>query len=453
MEPFRYHVYICTQKKPEGAPSCTVEGAEAVLMSLRKSLAEEKLLDQVQVTTSGCLGICERGPNMVVYPESIWYTQIKPEQMPRIVKEHFKEGTPVSEWTLQDMDAAKKEITEHRQRMVAMQAAMEKSGAMPDELSNLIRGYTESRITLTAVELDLFTAVGDGSSAEEVATTLNTDKRATESLMNALTAMELLIKEGDIFRNSSVAKKYLIEGAEFDSRTATMHSVDLWHKWSTLTDCVKMGTSVARDADQKQDEANTKAFIAAMHKGASARAMQIVSSMDLENVHHILDLGGGSGAYSMAFARKNDTVKCTVFDLPAVIPLTREYVKKEGLSDRIDFLEGDMISDALGSGYDLVWISSICHMFGPDENRDLLRRVYQSLNSGGQIVIQDFILNDEKTKPRAGAVFALNMLVNTKAGSSYSRREYSSWLEEAGFTQIDLKPMPGPIDQIVARKP
>lgn len=164
--------------------------------------------------------------------------------MPRIVNEHFKEGNPVYELTLQDMDAAKKEISEHRQRMVAMQAAREKSGAMPDELNTQIRGFMESRIILTAVELDVFTAVGEGSSAETVAATLDTDKGATEMFLNALTAVEMLVKEDDIYRNSPLTKRYFTKGAEFDSRTATMHAADLWHKWSTLTDCVKRGTSI-----------------------------------------------------------------------------------------------------------------------------------------------------------------------------------------------------------------
>lgn len=453
MEPLRYHVYACTQKKPEGVPSCTAEGAEAVLMSLRKQLAEAQLLDQVQVTTCGCLGICERGPNLVVYPEGIWYTQVKPEHIPRIVKEHFKEGNPLSELTLQDMDAARQEINEHRQRLSAMQAAMEKSGAMPEELSTQIRSFMESRIILTAIELDLFTAAGNGASAEKIATSLHTDKRATETILNALVAMELLVKEGDIYKNSPVTRKYLTAGAEFDSRMANMHAVGLWHKWSTLTDCVKKGTSVLLEKGQKRDEASTKAFIAAMHKNSGTRAMQTVSMIDLENVHRILDLGGGSGAYAMAFAKKNKAAKCTVFDVPPVISLTREYVEKEGLLDRIDFMEGDMNADELGSGYDLVWISAIFHMWGPDENQDLIKKVYQSLNSGGQIIIQDFILSDDKTKPKAGAVFALNMLVNTKAGSSYSRKEYSDWMKTAGFDQVEFKPMPGPTDLIVGKKP
>lgn len=390
---------------------------------------------------------------MVVYPEGVWYSQLKPEKITRIVKEHFIEGSPVTQWAIQDMNAAKQEITAHNQHIAAMNDMLEKSGMIPEELHSQLRGFMESRILLTAVELDLFTAIGDGATAEKIAETLNTNQRSTEALLNALTAIEAIEKDSDIYKNSSATQMFLTEGSKFNSRLAIMHIVELWHSWSTLTDCVKKGTSVRLEEGHKRDASGTKAFIAAMHKNASTRAIQTVSSINIEHVKHVLDLGGGSGAYAMAFAKKNKETKCTVFDVPAVIPLTKQYVKDAGLTDRIDFIEGDMNTDSFDTGYDMVWISAICHMWGPNENQDLIKRVYRSLNPGGQVVIQDFILNDEKTGPRMGAVFALNMLVNTKAGSSYSRKEYSDWLSTAGFGHIELKPMPGPTALIIGKKP
>lgn len=450
MEPFRYHMYVCTQDKPDGIPCCHKDGAAEIVEALKRELEANFLTDSVQVTTCGCLGLCERGPNMVVYPEGTWYTELKIAEIPRIVKGHFLNEPLASDLALQDPDTARQEIIAHNRKVAGMKAVMTKAGVLPEELNRYLRGFMESRLVLTAVELDLFSAVRNGATSAAVARTIGADARATESLMNALAAIELLEKEGDNFRNSQLTADYLVAGAVHDSITATMHAVNLWHRWSTLTDAVKAGTRVAEDSGD--DGEQTKAFIAAMHKNASFRAQMIVSQIDLEGVKHVLDLGGGSGAYTIAFLQNKPDIKATLFDVPAVIPLSKGYVAEANLSSRVRFMEGDMISDAFGDGYDLVWISAICHMWGDDDNRELIRRIYASLNPGGRIVLQDFILEDDKTAPRFGAIFALNMLVNTRAGSSYSGAEYQSWMTAAGFREVAIKPLPGPTDLIIGVK-
>ena len=103
-----------------------------------------------------------------------------------------------------------------------------------------------------------------------------------------------------------------------------------------------------------------------------------------------------------------------------------------------------MLRDPLGKNYDLVLVSAICHMFSPAENRDLFERAFNALAPKGQIVVQDFILEPNKTAPRAAALFSLNMLVGTRAGSSYSEPEYATWLRDAGFNDVRRVRLPGP---------
>ena len=452
MEPFRYHVYFCNQKKPEGAPSCPAAGAIETLAAFRQHLVEKDLTEQVQVTTCGCLGICQKGPNMVVYPDGVWYSGLNPENIKQIVDAHLVNHTPVTDLAIEDVESTRQEIIEHNNRVAFMRAVMAKSGMVPEELNSYMRGFMESRAMLTAVELDIFSAVGNGATADDVASNIKAHPRSTEALLNALASMEVLDKENDVFKNRPLTARFLAKGGEFDSRSASMHAVGLWHSWSTLTDCVKKGTSVRQEKGEPRSEESTKAFIAAMHKNASFRAGRTIDFIDLNRITHVLDLGGGSGAYAIAFAKKNPEMKCTVFDLPSVIPLTKEYVSEAGVADQVDYVSGDMSQDDLGSGYDLVWISAICHMWGEAENQDLIQRSFQSLNPGGQIVIQDFILSDDKISPRAGAVFALNMLVNTKTGSSYSLKEYTEWITAAGFTDVEHKTMPGPTGLVIGRK-
>jgi len=327
-----------------------------------------------------------------------------------------------------------------------------------EEFRRISGGFMESRIVLTAVELDVFSAVGEGgeggaegeegATAAAVAGAVKADARATEMLLNALVALGLLGKDGGTFRLSEFSSRHLVG----PSRGAAMHTVHLWPSWSGLTECIRTGT--AADGDELVDRGDewTEAFIAAMHHNASARAASVVEAVGIEGAKRVLDLGGGSGAYAIAFANAADDVSVTVFDLPTVTPLAEKYVAEAGLSERISTQTGDMTSDDLGSDYDIVWISAICHMFGPGENLALFERVMSCLRPGGRIAVSDFVLESDKTAPRFGAVFALNMLVNTREGSSYSGDEYMQWLGEAGFEDARVVPLPGPAGLVIARK-
>ena len=123
MEPFRFHVYVCTQEKPEGQPSCSANGSAAVLDALRAEVGRAGLGDEVQVTTCGSLGLCERGPNMVVYPEGVWYSRVRVEDVAEIVREHFGHSRPVARLFSGDAATLKAEALENKRRYLAFMAA------------------------------------------------------------------------------------------------------------------------------------------------------------------------------------------------------------------------------------------------------------------------------------------------------------------------------------------
>jgi (2Fe-2S) ferredoxin len=127
MEPFRYHVYLCTQEKPDPkAPSCTNNGSKEVLEALRAELARTGLGDEIHVTSSGSLGLCGRGPNMVVYPDGVWYSGVRKTDVPEIVKEHFMNNRPVERLVNKDATELKSEILENKRKfLAAMKAAQE----------------------------------------------------------------------------------------------------------------------------------------------------------------------------------------------------------------------------------------------------------------------------------------------------------------------------------------
>ena len=449
MEPFRYHLFVCTQEKPEGVACCAANGSAAVLDALRRELGARGLDDEVQVSTSGCLGTCEHGPVMIAYPEGAWYSEVKPADVAEIVASHFGRAQPVTRLARSDASAMKTEILEHRDRYLAMLKAKEAAGVLPDDVTETIRGFMSSRAILTAIELDLFSVVGIGATAAEVAEKIKTDARATDMLLNALAALKLLQKSGDSFQNTPLSQRFFTAGSPDNARPAQMHTVNLWKRWSTLTDAMRAGTRVV---ERGTSEEWTAHFIAAMDHNARGRAEGMVKAVGVNGARRLLDLGGGSGAYSIAFAKAAPELRGEILDLADVVPITQEHLRRAGVADRISARAGDMLRADLGSNLDLVLLSAICHMFSAEENRRLLQRICAALAPNGRVVVQDFILEADKTAPKFAALFSLNMLVGTKAGASYSEPEYTEWMREAGFREIKRVRMPGPSGLMIGTK-
>ena len=449
MEPFHQHVFVCTQSKPEGVASCPNHGSLRILQTLERELDSQGLDEQVHVTTCGCLGVCENGPVMITYPEGIWYRGVREEDVPEIVDSHLRSGKVVSRLVWSDAPAMKAEITESRNHYRAVLQAKDEAGTLPDGLNEMIRSFMPSRAVLTALELDVFTAVASGASAEQVAQTIHADPRATEMLLNALVSLKLLDKKEGRFFNTVAAARFFCEGSRDNARGGLMHTAHLWRRWTSLTECVRAGTSVETGS---REERSVTDFIAAMDRNAQERADAVVRATGIQNITRMLDLGGGSGAYSIAFARAVPGLMAEILDRSDVLPLTQEYIRKTGLAGRIATRAGDMLCDPLGENYDLILASAICHMFSPEENRGLFRRARQALGPKGKFVVQDFILEPDKTVPLFAALFSLNMLVGTRAGSSYSEPEYASWLRDAGFSEVRRVRLPGPVGLMIAAR-
>lgn len=442
MQPFKYHIFTCDQMKPDGLPCCHARGAGQVVDALRKELGARRLMDRVQLTVCGSIGLCENGPNLVVYPEGTWYSGVRPEDVPELVESHFVNGRRLERLVRKDEAVTRAEIAGNRDR--AMAAMKARANFIPDPLAETIRAFQPSRALLTGIELDVFTHLGEGATASEVAEKAGTDPRATEMLLNALVALEALAKREGRFFNTAASR--FLAG---EQRAGWLHTVNLWDTWSKLTEAVRSGSAPARDEIADRGQAWTEAFIAAMDRGAAERAPVVVQGAGATGVKRMLDLGGGSGAYSIAFARANPELEAVVLDLPGVLPLTERYIEAAGMKDRIGTTPGDLRTDHFGAGFDLVLLSSICHMLDERENADLVRRCREALVPGGRLVIQDFLLEDDKTKPKMAALFSLNMLVGTRGGSSYSVEEYSAWLSDAGFRKVRHVRLPGPSGLII----
>ncbi len=449
MEPFRFHLFVCTQQKPEGVTSCPASGSFAVLGALDREIQARGLGNDAQLTTCGCMGLCDEGPVMVVYPAGVWYRRVKPSDVSEIVETHLRGGKPVDRLIWNDAAAMKAMAVEHGEKYREAMAARDKAGVLPDRLDQMIRGYMPSRCLLTALELDIFTAVGDGANAEQIGTKVQANARAAGMLLNALVALGLLSKSGDDYKNTPESARFFAQGSKDNHRNGLLHTANIWHRWSTLTDAVRSGTRIPIGRDETPSW--TRNFIAGMQRNAKDRAPLVVKALDTGGVRRILDLGGGSGAYSIAFAKACPDVQCEILDVPEVVPLTAEYISQAGISKQVSLRSGDMLKDDFGSGYDIIMLNAICHMFSEKQNRDIFRRACQALAPKGRVVVQDFILNPDKTGPQHAALFSLNMLVSTDSGASYSEPEYTRWMNDAGFTEVCRIDLPGPSSLIVGQ--
>jgi len=308
-----------------------------------------------------------------------------------------------------------------------------------NDINFLSRSFQQSRVFLTGFELGIFTVLGEEEkSSDQVAKKIKADPRATNRLLNALCVTGAIKKKNGIFCNSEAAKQYLMEGKP-EYQGGLMHSVNLWDSWSNLSKSVKTGGSVKINPITERGDKWFKPFIAAMHNRAFSEAPSLVEQIDLSGVKKVLDVGGGSGAYSMAFVSAGDDICSTVFDLPNVVSMTENYVRDAGLEGKIDTVPGDYNADELPSGFDLVFLSAIIHINSPEQNMELVKKTSIALNPGGRIVISDFIMDDDRIHPSFGAFFALNMLVNSDSGDTYTESEVKEWIEQAGMTFVERK--------------
>ena len=169
---------------------------------------------------------------------------------------------------------------------------------------------------------------------------------------------------------------------------------------------------------------------------ASLIAPRIAAQIDLKGRHRLLDLAGGPGTYAIHFCKVNPDLKAVVYDLPTTRPFAEQTVQRFGLSERIAFTAGDILRDDLGTGFDVVWISHLLHSENPANSSAIVDKAVKALNPGGLLLIQEFVLNDDKTAPLFPALFSLNMLIGTQSGQAYSQQEITTIMAGAGLADI-----------------
>jgi SAM-dependent methyltransferase len=321
-----------------------------------------------------------------------------------------------------------------------------------DAIREFAVSFQKSRILLSGFELDIFTNVDEsGTTNKQIANNLHLDEHACERLLNALVSLGFLTKQNHLYFNTGDSYTFLSKKSS-NYLGGLMHTNHLWNTWSNLTQVVKTGNSAFSSEINERGEEWLFPFINAMHDRAKKQAPQQLANIDLLEIKSILDIGGGSGAYSMEFISKKPEIEATVFDLPNVIPITKKFIEKEGFSDKVKTYAGDYTADDLPKGFDLVFLSAIIHSNSLSINQELINKCFYSLNNNGKIVIQDWIMNSDRTQPLGGAIFAINMLVGTEYGDCFTEQEVTAMLNASGFKNIVRIEFETGLSQMIAQK-
>jgi SAM-dependent methyltransferase len=314
------------------------------------------------------------------------------------------------------------------------------SARSAEELLTMARSFMQSRMIITGAELDLFTRIAPAPlSAQEIAKEVGGLLRPVTILLDALSAMGILVKEEERYQTAPAMVPLLTADSPSTVLPIIQHSGHMWRRWSAMTEIVRGTAAPGRPiADERQEGERLRAFIGAMHVIGVKMADAIVAAIDPGEARSLLDVGGGPATYTLAFLRAAPGLRATLFDHPEVIELARARVREAGLLDRVTLAAGDFYRDELPTGCDLALLSAIIHQNSLEQNVDLYRKIHRALLPGGRLVIRDHVMRPGRTRPVAGALFAVNMLVSTEGGGTYLFEEIEAGLREAGFERVRL---------------
>lgn len=309
------------------------------------------------------------------------------------------------------------------------------------ELSGM---YWGSAAIQAGVSLDIFTALADGpKTITELAALRSCDARALDMLVTALTAMGFLRREGEAVSASPEASRFLSRRSPEFLGFIIRHHHTLMPAWAELDRAVRTGGSTRPESSSDTESAQEREdFLMGMFNVAVHQADAAAAAVDLSARKRLLDLGGGPGTYAVYFCRAYPQLSAVIFDKPTTRPFAEKIIRQFGLEDRAVFEGGDFEQGDPPSGFDVVWISQILHgCDGPKEAADVVAKAARCLEPGGRILIQEFMLDDDRNGPLHPALFSLNMLVGTARGQAYTEGELSAMLRAAGASDIQRVPV------------
>jgi ubiquinone/menaquinone biosynthesis C-methylase UbiE len=326
----------------------------------------------------------------------------------------------------------------------------------PQRIMEMTWGFAPPLILEAAMRNHVFDVLDKGPcTLEELAKKTETSPRGLRAICNALVGLNLLTSDGTRYSLAPESAAFLVSTKPAFQGGLLHHiSRQLIASWMNLADIVKTGTPPKRVDVQGEGAAFFVDLVEDIFNMSAGAAMAFADSVAdrLSKPNRVLDIAAGSGVWGIMLAKKSPSVSVTAVDWSPVIPVTKRVATRHGVGDRFNYVEGDLNEVAFGSGFNIATLGHILHSEGPVKSQKLLKKVHAALAPGGTIAVAEFIPNDDRQGPPMPLIFAVNMLVNTTDGDTFTMKEISGWLTAAGFVNIRTLAAPGPSPLVIADK-
>lgn len=326
-------------------------------------------------------------------------------------------------------------------------------------------GFWSSKVLLTAVQLGVFTQLGDlAMTAEELGQALELHPRGIYDFFDALVALGFLYRDGDgsagKYRNTESTAQFLDKNQpSYMGGILEMANDRLFRFWSDLGAALKTGQPQNEIKHSQKsvfeaiydDSARLEQFVAAMAGISFGNFQSFAEKFDFSPYQILCDVGGASGLLCRLIAQRHPHLQCISFDLPAVEPIARQAVEQDGLADRIKLVSGDFFIDPLPKA-DIITMSFILHDWNLDKKKHLIRSVYEALPGNGVFVAIENLIDDARRSNAQGLMMSLNMLIENGDAFDYTGADFWSWCQEAGFRRYEVLHLNGPCSAAIAYK-
>lgn len=339
-----------------------------------------------------------------------------------------------------------------------MAAEKNSASVTPERVMQFMWGYTVPLMLEAAVRHRVFDLLDEGpKTAEQVAAGNGCSVRGLRTVMNGLVGFEFLTKDGDgrYGLAPDTAAFLVTRKPGFLGGMVRHTSEHLLPKWMQINEIVRTGKPATAVNREGEGAAFFQQFVEDLFPFNFRSAQVLAGALGLEKVTapvSVLDLAAGSGVWGIVLAQQSPQVRVTAVDWPTVLEVTKKVAARHGVAERFRFVAGDLQDADFGKDHRVATLGHILHSEGEARSRALLQKTAAALASGGTIVVAEFLVNDQRTAPANGLMFAVNMLVNTDVGDTFSFNEIKAWLGEAGFTNARTLDVPGPSPLILAEK-
>src|SRR5580704_15822830 len=331
--------------------------------------------------------------------------------------------------------------------------------ATPDRLMQLAWGYGPPMIIKAAVQHGIFDNLDNGAkTAQDLAAAAAVPLRGVRAIANALVSIDLLAKDADgRYSLTPESAAFLVSGKpSFLGRLLSHTTVQILPRWTKLAEVVEHGKPVGGVNQQEGGVEFFQQFVEDLfplsYPAAQALAAELKVARAASPVS-VLDLAAGSGVWSIALAQASPKVSVTAVDWPGVLEVTQRMTARFGVADRYTFVGDDLGLADFGQDHKVATLGHILHSEGEARSRELLKKTFAALAPGGTIAIQEFLVDEQRAKNTMGLIFAVNMLVSTDDGDTFTFEEIAGWLRESGFVDVRQLDSPGPSPLILATKP